>query len=124
MKDHTYKPLDYCRENKLRIDFVADPPTCKPRVLGRINIDDIPLETIAERIDWNPFSYACQIRGTYPNSGFPKLFNCPTVGQEAKKLFDDAQRMIKSILSTKAFGPRAVVSLFPANAVGDDIEVY
>eukprot|EP00796_Vickermania_ingenoplastis_P002149 gene2149-1320_t len=124
LKDRTYKPLEFCRENRLRIDFVADPPAPKPRKMGVIAINDYSLEKIASRIDWNPFFSVWQIRGTYPNRGFPKLFNCPTVGEEAKKLFEDAQKMLKDIIDTRAFSAQGVVALHPANSVGDDIAVY
>lgn len=124
LKDRTYKPLEFCRENRLKIDFIADPPAPRPKKLGVITINDYSLERIASRIDWNPFFSVWQIRGTYPNRGFPKLFNCPTVGEEAKKLFEDAQRMIKDIIDTRAFSARAVVALHPANSAGDDIEVF
>ncbi|CAJ1017182.1 Homocysteine S-methyltransferase/Pterin binding enzyme/B12 binding domain/Vitamin B12 dependent methionine synthase, activation domain containing protein, putative [Leishmania lindenbergi] len=123
-KDRVYKPLAFCRENALKIDFVANPPAPRPRKLGAITISDYPLEKIVSRIDWSPFFSVWQVRGTYPNRGFPKLFNCPTVGVEAKRLFDDAQEMIKDIIATRSFRAKAVVKLMPVNSVGDDIEVY
>ncbi|CAJ1986244.1 methionine synthase [Leishmania donovani] len=124
LKDRVYKPLAFCRENALKIDFVANPPAPRPRKLGTITISDYSLEMIATRIDWNPFFSVWQVRGTYPNRGFPKLFNCPTVGAEAKRLFDDAQEMLKDIIATRSFRAKAVVTLMPVNSVGDDIEVY
>nr|AGT02423.1 methionine synthase [Strigomonas culicis] len=124
LKDRTYKMLGASRDNALRIDFNTNPPPPRPRKLGNITISDYPLDKIASRIDWNPFFSVWQIRGTYPNRGYPKLFNCPTVGAEAKKLFDDAQSMMDDIIATRAFHARGVISLFPVNSVGDDIEVY
>lgn len=124
LKDRVYKPLSFARANALKIDFTANPPPPRPKVLGTTTINGYSLETIASRIDWNPFFSVWQIRGTYPNRGYPKLFNCPTVGVEAKKLFDDAQEMIRDIIATRAFSARASVSLFPANSDGDDILVY
>lgn len=124
LKDRVYEPLHRCRENRLSIDFTSDPPAPKPKRLGTITINDYSLEEIAARIDWNPFFSVWQLRGTYPNRGYPKLFNCPTVGEEAQRVFEDAQMMLKDILSTRAFSARAVISLHPANSVGDDIEVY
>lgn len=124
LKDRVYEPLHRCRENRLRIDFVADPPAPKPNRIGTMTIADYSLEDIASRIDWNPFFSVWQLRGTYPNRGYPKLFNCPTVGKEAQKVFADAQSMVRDIVDTRAFSAKAVVSLLPANSVGDDIEVY
>ena len=124
LKDRVYKPLAFCRENALKIDFVANPPAPRPNKLGTITISDYSLEAIASRIDWNPFFSVWQVRGTYPNRGYPKLFNCPTVGAEAKRLFDDAQEMLRDVIATRSFHARAVVTLMPVNSVGDDIEVY
>ncbi|KAG5511493.1 hypothetical protein GH5_06439 [Leishmania sp. Ghana 2012 LV757] len=124
LRDRVYKPLAFCREHALKIDFAAHPPAPRPRKLGTININDYSLEKISNRIDWNPFFSVWQVRGTYPNRGFPKLFNCPTVGAEAKRLFDDAQEMLNDIIATRSFRAKAVVTLMPVNSVGDDIEVY
>eukprot|EP00983_Pelagomonas_calceolata_P109754 1159591-Pelagomonas_calceolata.AAC.3 len=56
---------------------------------------DYPIEEVIDYIDWNPFFQVWQLRGRYPNRGYPKIFNDPQVGPEAKKLFDDAQVMLK-----------------------------
>ena len=65
-----------------------------------------------------------QLRGRYPNRGYPKIFNDATVGGEAKKLFDEAQVMLQDFVANKRVKLNAVIGLYPANAVGDDIEVY
>ena len=65
-----------------------------------------------------------QLRGRYPNRGYPKIFNDATVGGEAKKLFDEAQVMLHDFVANKRVKLNAVIGLYPANAVGDDIEVY
>nr|AGT02551.1 5-methyltetrahydropteroyltriglutamate-homocysteine [Herpetomonas muscarum] len=124
LKDRVYKPLSFAQQNNFKIDFAANPPAPKPKMIGTITISDYSLERIAACIDWNPFFSVWQIRGTYPNRGYPKLFNCPTVGAEAKRLFEDAQEMLRDIIATRAFNARGVVTLLPANSVGDDIEVY
>jgi len=79
---------------------------------------------VIHRIDWGPFFSVWELRGKAPNRGYPKLFNDPTVGPEAKKVFDDAQAMLKRILSEKLLTGHAVVGFYPANSVGDDIELY
>ena len=53
-------------------------------------------------IDWNPFFATWELRGKYPNRGYPKIFNDATVGEEAKKLFDDAEKMLNEILDQVA----------------------
>lgn len=65
-----------------------------------------------------------QLRGRYPNRGYPKIFNDATVGVEAKKLFDEAQAMLVEFVKHKHVRLNGLVGFYPANAVGDDIEVY
>lgn len=64
-----------------------------------------------------------QLRGRYPNRGYPKIFNDPTVGPEAKKLFEEAQQMLREFVKDKRVTLNGIVGFYPANAVGDDIEV-
>lgn len=75
-------------------------------------------------IDWNPFFAVWQLRGKYPNRGYPRIFEDAEVGAEAKRVFDDAQKMLKSICDGRKLQANGVVGFFPANSVGDDIEVY
>jgi 5-methyltetrahydrofolate--homocysteine methyltransferase len=92
--------------------------------LGTKVYKDFPLEDVLPYIDWNPFFQVWQLRGRYPNRGYPKIFNDETVGAEAKKLFDEAQEMLKDIVSNKKLQLVGIVGLYPANSIGDDIEVY
>jgi len=64
-----------------------------------------------------------QLRGRYPNRGYPKIFNDPTVGPEAKKLFEEAQQMLSEFVQQKRVTLNGIVGFYPANSVGDDIEV-
>ncbi len=124
MKDRHYKKLSEAREKRFVIDFAAHPPAPKPHILGTKVFDEFPLEKLIERIDWNPFFAVWQIRGKYPNRDYPKLFNCPSVGTEAKKLFEEAQTMLRDVISTRSFKARGTVTFYPANSRGDDILVY
>jgi len=124
MKDRVYKNLNTVRDKRFKIDWNANPPVKKPNMVGTCSVDDFPLDVLASRIDWNPFFSVWQIRGRYPNRDYPKLFDCPHVGAEAKKVFDEANVMLKDIIATRAFKARGTVSIFAANAVGDDIAVY
>jgi len=72
----------------------------------------------------NPFFQVWQLRGRYPNRGYPKIFNDEAVGAEAKRLFDEAQGMLAGITRDKRLRLKAVVGLFPANSTGDDIRVF
>jgi len=65
-----------------------------------------------------------QLRGRYPNRGYPKIFNDETVGSEAKKLFEDAQVLLRDIVKNKSLTVRGIVGLYPANSAGDDIQLF
>jgi len=82
------------------------------------------LEKLLPRIDWDPFFSTWSLRGTYPNRGYPKIFNDAAVGIEAKKLFDDAQKLLREIVSKKLLIARGVIAFYPANSIGEDIELY
>jgi 5-methyltetrahydrofolate--homocysteine methyltransferase len=90
-----------------------------PTFIGLKAFHDYPLAEIAERIDWTPFFQAWELHGRYP-----KILTDVVVGVEATKLFADAQAMLKRIIDEKWLEARAVIGLFPANSVGDDIEIY
>ena len=87
--------------------------------IGLKAFHDYPLAEIAERIDWTPFFLAWELHGRYP-----KILTDVVVGEEATKLFADAQSMLKRIIDEKWLEARAVIGLFPANSSGDDIEIY
>lgn len=109
------------RSNKFPIDWKnSDKDIKKPAFTGTKVFEDFPLEQIAEVIDWTPFFHSWEMKGSYP-----KIFNDPERGAEAKKLFDDAQQMLKKIISEKWLKASGVIGIYPANTVGDDdIEVY
>lgn len=65
-----------------------------------------------------------ELRGRYPNRGYPKIFKDETVGEEARKLFDDAQKMLQQIVAEKTLQLTGIVGMYPAARVGEDIEVY
>ena len=90
-----------------------------PSFLGRRPIDDQPLETLVPFIDWSPFFHTWELRGR-----FPGIFDDPYVGKQAKELYDDARRLLDQIVENKLLQARAVHGFYPANAVGDDIELY
>ena len=63
----------------------------------------------------NPFFQTWEVRGRYPNRGYPKIFNDEAVGSAAKKLFNDALDLMKIIIAEKSMSLKGVVGLFPAN---------
>jgi 5-methyltetrahydrofolate--homocysteine methyltransferase len=90
-----------------------------PSQIGTTVLDDYPLAEIAERIDWTPFFNTWELSGH-----FPKIFDDAIVGAQARELFADAQAMLKKIIAEKWLRARAVFGLWPANRIGDDVEVY
>jgi len=104
--------------NKLKIDFKESDIT-KPSFLGHQLFTTIPLAEIVPFIDWTPFFQTWELHGRYPN-----ILTDEVIGEEATKLFADAQEMLQKIVTENWLEARAVVGLFPANSDGDDIEIY
>ncbi len=96
---------------------VCDIPT--PEFTGVRILDGVSLKELVPYIDWSPFFHTWELRGRYP-----AILEEVTVGPKAKELFADAQRLLTEILDTRALRARGVYGFFPANSVGDDIEVY
>ncbi len=110
--------LAQARANKPQIDWAAHEAT-PPSFIGTRVFEDYPLAELVEYIDWTPFFHSWELKGAYP-----KILDDADKGEEAKKLFADAQAMLRQIVDEKWLGVRAVVGLYPANSVGDDVEVY
>ncbi len=110
--------LEQARANRTQINWQSYTPP-KPKKTGVQVFDDFPLEELRDYIDWTPFFHAWELKGSYP-----KIFSDPEKGEEARKLYDDAQKMLEQIISEHWLQAKAVVGIFPANSVGDDIEVY
>jgi 5-methyltetrahydrofolate--homocysteine methyltransferase len=94
-----------------------EPPA--PSVKGLKVFDDYPLKELVERIDWTPFFQTWELKGK-----FPKIFEDEYVGNEARKLYDDARAMLKKIVEEKWLTARAVIGFWPAHRVQDDIQLY
>ncbi len=110
--------LAAARANRVRIDWPAYAPPA-PRVPGVQSFDAYPLGELLGYIDWMPFFNAWEFAGK-----FPEILTDPVVGEAASNLYADARRMLKTLLAERWLTARAVVGLFPANAVGDDVEIY
>ena len=90
-----------------------------PEFLGPRVIWNQSLEELVHYIDWSPFFHTWELRGR-----FPKIFDDPEVGEHARSLFEDAQKLLQDIVKGKLFTARGVYGFWPANSVGDDIEIY
>ncbi len=104
--------------NALKLDWGAYTPTA-PQFTGARVIDDWDLADIARYIDWTPFFQTWEFKGVYP-----RILEDPQQGAAVRALFADAQAMLERIIAERWFTPRAVVGFWPANAVGDDIQLY
>ncbi len=114
-----YVPLAEARAHGLKTDWKKYAPP-KPKMPGVHRLEDYPIGILVDCIDWTPFFHAWELSGRYP-----KILQDETVGSEARKLFNDAQAMLKKIIEEKWLAANAVFGLFPANSVGgDDIEIY
>ena len=114
-RQHT---LEGARQAKHAIDWAsAEPP--RPKSLGLEVFDQYELGDLVDRVDWTPFFRTWELAGT-----FPKILDDPKVGEAARELYTDAQAMLAKIVAEKWLTARAVIGIFPANSVGDDIEVY
>jgi 5-methyltetrahydrofolate--homocysteine methyltransferase len=109
--------LEVARANRTKINW-DDISFTKPGFTGRREFIAYPLEEIRKYIDWTPFFQTWMLAGRYPG-----IFNDSIVGVEAKKLFDDANRMLDEIVSTKSLQANGVVAFYQAVNVGDDVEL-
>jgi 5-methyltetrahydrofolate--homocysteine methyltransferase len=111
--------LEAARANKYPIEWEGYTPT-KPRDLGIHVIEDMDLNVLKEYIDWSPFFHAWELAGRYP-----RILTDEIIGEEATRLFKDAQAMLDDLIAHKKIQARGVYGLFPANSVEhDDIELY
>lgn len=112
-------PLKAARQNRFTWDWKQN-PTPVPKFTGTKVLKNYPLEELREYIDWTPFFQAWEMKGRYP-----KIFDDPVAGTEARKLFDDANAILDILIREKKLSASAVFGIFPANCVNyDDIEVY
>ncbi|MBE9599668.1 methionine synthase [Pedobacter sp. MC2016-24] len=112
--DKRFKTLEEARKDHFKIDPALVAPA--PAFTGTRVFENYPLEELVPYIDWTPFFQTWELRGSYP-----RILEDKTVGDEARKLFDDAQTLLKRIVDEKLLTAKAVIGFWPANAIGDDI---
>ncbi len=112
----TLLSLEKARANGAKLKFDDLP---KPEFTGVRVLEDVSLETLRGFIDWSPFFHTWELRGVYP-----KILQHEKYGEEATKLFNDAQKLLDEIIAKKLIQPRGVYGIFPANRVGDSVELY
>src|SRR5204862_4158876 len=86
---------------------------------GDTEPDPISVASLVPFIDWSPFFHTWELRGRYPS-----ILDHPRHGEEARKLFAEAQELLTKITGEKLLTARGVYGFFPANRIGDDVELY
>ncbi|XP_072312800.1 methionine synthase [Eucyclogobius newberryi] len=124
LKDRRYLSLTKAKEKGLHIDWQSTPKPVQPQFLGTHVFDDYDLKSLLDYIDWKPFFDVWQLRGKYPNRGYPKIFKDKTVGSEALRLFKDAQKMLHQMIDSSTLKGRGLVGFWQAQSRGDDICLY
>jgi 5-methyltetrahydrofolate--homocysteine methyltransferase len=110
--------LARARENNAKIDWNSYvPPT--PNKLGVQVINKMSINVLREYIDWTPFFMTWGLAGKYP-----RILTDEVVGEEATRLFNDALKMLDTVEAEGEISASGIVGIFPANSVGDDIEIY
>ncbi|MEQ2353219.1 methionine synthase [Pseudoalteromonas piscicida] len=110
--------LARARDNAVKLDWQSYTPPV-PNKLGITEFKDVSIKTLRDYIDWTPFFMTWSLAGKYP-----RILQDEVVGEEAQKLFHDANAMLDQLEQEGTLQPLGVIGLFPANRVGDDIEIY
>lgn len=117
-KKKKYLTLTRARENRSELDWnKAD--ICPPAEPGIKEFKDVSLDKLRRYIDWGPFFIAWEMKGK-----FPDILQDKKAGEQARKLFDEANQLLDYIISENLISANGVIGLFPANSVNDDIELY
>ncbi|KAJ8013643.1 hypothetical protein DPEC_G00031940 [Dallia pectoralis] len=124
LKERHFLSLAQAREKGLHVDWLSNPKPVCPQFLGTRVFENYDLRRLVDYIDWKPFFDVWQLRGKYPNRGYPKIFKDKTVGEEAQKVFDDAKQLLNRLIDNKGLSGRGLVGFWPAQSIGDDIHVY
>ena len=118
-EEKNYLTIEQARENKLSSDW-SKIDIVEPGILGVTVLKDYSLEALKKYIDWTPLFQTWELKGKYPD-----IFKDDKRGKEAKKLFDDANKLLYDIIKNKSLKANGVFGIFPANTVAhDDIEIY
>uniref|UniRef100_A0A8C1TQ33 Methionine synthase n=1 Tax=Cyprinus carpio TaxID=7962 RepID=A0A8C1TQ33_CYPCA len=125
LKDRRFLSLSRAREKGLHIDCrVCVLSAVRPQFLGTHVFDTYDLRKLLDFIDWKPFFDVWQLRGKYPNRGYPKIFNDKTVGEEARRVHDEALKMLNRLIDSRGLQARGLVGFWAAQSDGDDIHLY
>jgi 5-methyltetrahydrofolate--homocysteine methyltransferase len=110
--------LDAARKNRVNCDW-SNTDIAIPENLELQDFSDLTLQDIADTIDWSPYFWAWDLKSVYP-----KILESEKYGAQAKEIFEDGQALLRRIIEEKQFSPRAIFKFWPANAIGDTVEIY
>jgi len=110
--------LATARQRRTPIEWRAEDLPA-PEFTGVRVLDNFPLATLREFIDWTPFFHTWELKGVYP-----RILDDEKQGEQARQLFAEANALLDKIIAEKLITARGVYGIFPANAVGDDVELY
>ncbi|HQW37395.1 MAG TPA: methionine synthase, partial [Usitatibacteraceae bacterium] len=111
-------PIEAARANAVKLDWAGSAPP-KPRHHGLLALKNYPLEKLVPSLDWAPFFQAWDLVGKYP-----AILDDAVVGEAARNVFREGQAMLDRIVKGRWLTANAVFGIWPANSVGDDIEIY
>ena len=117
-KKSSKQKLSESRKNMFKIKW-TDEKIIKPKKINSQLLFKLSVEEILPYIDWDPFFASWELHGK-----FPKILDDRLVGDSARSLWNDAQNMIQNVIDKKITQPLAILGFWPANSVGDDIEIY
>jgi len=112
-REKEYLTIQAARANKLQLDWSNYQPA-KPNFIGVQEVD-VSLAELVPFIDWTPFFHSWQLFGKYP-----AILSDEVVGEQAQQLFEDAQKMLRQIVTENWFTAKGILGIFPANTVGND----
>jgi 5-methyltetrahydrofolate--homocysteine methyltransferase len=115
---HRLLSLEDARRNRIPVTFAAE-DIAQPGQLGPRRLDDFPLAELRGYIDWTPFFHTWELTGVYP-----RILDDPRQGEQARQLLHDAEQLLSFIIDQRLLTARAVYGIFPAHALGDDVEVF
>src|SRR6185503_4792315 len=111
-------PLETARARRTPIAWRAE-DVARPDVTGPRVLDDFPIATLRDYIDWTPFFHTWELKGVYP-----RILDDEKYGPQARQIYAEANALLDRIIAERLLTARAVYGLFPASAVGDDVDVY
>lgn len=118
LSDNKLISLDNARKNKFKFD-ITKANIKKPNKIGITVLKNFPLSVLREYINWSEFFITWELKGKYP-----AIFENPKIGEEARKLYNDANKLLDHIITNNLISANGIFGLFPANSIGDDIQIY